>query len=81
MKKKIPYIDLHKLSEDERIEMIGHRVIEHNQTIGFIVEDDKKADRYIRKLEKRFPNKFDMRKVEVPEGFCTVLVQNKTKVN
>lgn len=54
--------DLYNLTEDERIDLIGRSVMEGPKTSGdkpkmvaFVVENNKKADRYIRKLEKKFP--------------------------
>lgn len=49
------YADLHSLDEDKRIDLIGHTVMEHDKTVAFIVEDNKKADRYIEKLKLKFP--------------------------
>lgn len=49
------YQDLFNLKEDERIELIGHYVTEHNKTTAFYVEDDEKADRYVKKLTEKFP--------------------------
>lgn len=53
-----PFVDL-QLEEDERIALIGHRVIEHRETVGFIVDVENgshaKGDRYIEKLKLRFP--------------------------
>ena len=40
------------LPEDKRIDLIGHRVVDHHEQVGFIVEDDEKADRYVAKLVK-----------------------------
>jgi len=58
-----PYIDMYELAEDKRIELIGNTAMckEHDAhrdtpvTVAFIVEDDEKADRYIKKLQARFP--------------------------
>jgi hypothetical protein len=50
-----PFADLHKLPEDERIDLIGHYTMHETKTIGFVVEDDEKADRYIAKLKAKFP--------------------------
>lgn len=54
-----PYADLHDLPEDKRIDMIGHRVVDHHEVVGFFVdrngEDRSKGDRYIAKLKKKFP--------------------------
>lgn len=50
------YADLHELSEDERIELIGHSVVDHGRTVGVIVEtDDAKVKRYIEKIERLYP--------------------------
>ena len=55
-------LDTHRLNENQRIDMIGRSVMDAPQGSadkppmnGFIVEDNAKADRYIRKLEARFP--------------------------
>lgn len=54
------YSDLFKLPEDERIDLIGHYVIEHNARVAFLTDsgpgDEGKADRYISKLKKKFPS-------------------------
>jgi hypothetical protein len=47
------YADLFNLTEDDRIAIIGQQV-EQGLTVGFVVEDDDKADRYIEKLMNRF---------------------------
>ena len=53
------FVDLggpHGLPEDKRIDLIGHRVVDHKEQVGFVVEDDAKADRYISKLKAKFPS-------------------------
>lgn len=51
-----PFLDIADLSEDKRIDMIGHRAIDHHDTVAFIVEaDGVKGDRYISKLKEKFP--------------------------
>ncbi len=52
--KRLHYKDLSDESEDERIRQIGDKVMNEKLTVGFIVEDDLKAERYIKKLKKRF---------------------------
>jgi hypothetical protein len=54
--------DLHRLSENDRIKLIGESVMnapagsgDKPPMNGFIVETEEKADRYIAKLLKRFP--------------------------
>ena len=51
------YSDLSDLSEDERIKQIGSSVMDVGEykTVGFVVEDHDKADRYIGKLKDSFP--------------------------
>lgn len=43
------YADLADLPEDERVAIIGQQAA-HGKRVAFIVEDEEKADRYIRKL-------------------------------
>lgn len=49
VKKQAIYADLADLSEDERVAVMG-REAESGKTIAFVVENEEKADRYIRKL-------------------------------
>lgn len=49
------YADLASLPEDKRIEIMVTMVKSDHKTIAFIVEDKKKADRYIGKIMRRFP--------------------------
>lgn len=48
------FVDLGDLSEDARIDILGHRSQDHGETNVFVVEDDEKADRYIAKLTSRY---------------------------
>lgn len=48
-----PYVDLFELPEDYRIETIG-TAAQDGVLVAFVVEDDEKADRYIRLLHERF---------------------------
>lgn len=51
-----PFVDLHSLEEDKRIEMIGHQVMVHKKDVAFMTDaDEGKAARYIAKLKARFP--------------------------
>jgi len=48
------------IDEDKRIELIGHYAMEHKKTVGFLVDAEgvdgyEKADRYIRKLQEKWP--------------------------
>lgn len=49
------YADLADLDEDTRIKVIAQTAIRTKKTIGIIVEDDAKADRYIEKLTAWYP--------------------------
>ena len=49
------FADIADLSEDDRITAIGNRAMT-GEVVGFITDDEPgKAERYIRKLAKRFP--------------------------
>lgn len=55
----IPFTDLYMLDEDKRIEIIGQSTVDNKMSenhICFIVDDDQKADRYIKKLQAKFPS-------------------------
>ena len=71
--KRVPYLDLANLEEDKRIDMIGHRAIDHKEVVGFFVDDEQKAERYIRKLQEKFPGITVLDKQESVAG--TVLVR------
>ena len=50
--------DIGDLPEDERIRHIGEMAVNARQTVGFVVDEEPgsaKLNRYIRKLESRFP--------------------------
>ena len=56
------YADIADFDEDSRIDMIGHQAMDHQRTVGFFVDAQEagkpkgsKADRYIRKLQDKFP--------------------------
>jgi hypothetical protein len=50
------YKDLGDHEEDERIREIGEKTMSEKLTVGFVTDDEEgKADRYIRKLQERFP--------------------------
>ncbi len=56
------YADLADLPEDERIEIIA-RTAAAGEIVGFVVDDDPKAERYIRKLRR-----FDVRVIDKKAG-------------
>lgn len=45
--------DLGDREEDERIDIIAHTITAHRMIVGFVVENDAKADRYVRKLQEK----------------------------
>lgn len=50
------FVDIADNDEDRRIEIIGHQVMAHKRMVSFITDDEEgKAERYIKKLESRFP--------------------------
>lgn len=59
------YSDLAHLPEDDQIGVIG-RTAEQGERVGFFVENDAKADRYIAKLTKRFKVQLLQRINDVP---------------
>jgi hypothetical protein len=63
------FADLADLPEDDRIRVIGETA-ERGERVGFFVDDDAKADRYIKKLLKWYP------RVEVVERKRDLLVNN-----
>lgn len=48
------YTDLADRPEDDRIAIIGSAVVDGRLTVAFVVDDDAKADRYVRKLTARY---------------------------
>lgn len=62
------FADLADLPEDERIRIIG-QTAETGERVGFFVDDDVKADRYIEKLTRKF-------RVQVVERKRNLLVNN-----
>jgi hypothetical protein len=51
-----PYVDIASLDEDKRIDLIGHRAMDHKEVVAFVTDADPgKANRYIRKLQAKFP--------------------------
>lgn len=47
--------DVADLPEDERIDIIGRTASRTSGLVGFIVDDEAKADRYIAKLLAAYP--------------------------
>lgn len=74
-----PFMDVASFPEDKRIELIGHRVVDHRETVGFMVDVEDgshaKGDRYIEKLRKKFPAITVMYRGDGPvEGVETIKV-------
>lgn len=65
------YLDLHKISEDERIQIIGKTAMASDKPLQFLVDADStpegkgKAARYISKLAQHFP---DLKVIEIAAG-------------
>jgi hypothetical protein len=50
------YVDVADQDEDRRIEIIGNTAMKERKTVAFVTDDEAdKADRYVRKLQARFP--------------------------
>lgn len=53
------FYDFYNLEEDKRIDLIGHRVLDHQEIVALLLEDDTldegKITRYLQKLQKKFP--------------------------
>lgn len=64
-------VDLHSLSEDERIQIIGKTAMASEKPVAFMVDADTlpdgkgKAARYISKLAQHFPN---LRVIKISDG-------------
>lgn len=53
---KPAFADIADVDEDKRIDIIGRTVMESQRTVAFVTDSDPgKADRYIKKLQERFP--------------------------
>jgi hypothetical protein len=57
------FADIADFAEDTRIDMIGNATMSGKQSssekplvIGFVVENHAKADRYVKKLQEKFPS-------------------------
>lgn len=51
-----PYKDIAYKSEDDRIREIGEKTMREKKVVGFITDNEVgKAERYIAKLQERFP--------------------------
>jgi hypothetical protein len=68
------YRDAADLPEDVRIDLIGKHA-SSGKRVAFVVEDDEKADRYMRKLKEKFPNLKEIERGNGPvEGVIYVKV-------
>lgn len=76
MKQRTLMLDMHKLSEDERIEVIGSRVMDLGEAV-FMVDADEidpgKADRYMRKLIEKFPRIYEVSRESGPVHNVTTI--------
>ena len=52
----VPFKDIADHDEDERIRQIGEKAMREKLVVGFITDKEEgKPERYIRKLQERFP--------------------------
>lgn len=52
----IPFKDIADEPEDERVRQIGEKTMREKLVVGFVTDaEEGKAERYIAKLQKRFP--------------------------
>lgn len=70
------FADLYELPEDDRIRVIGHTA-EQGQRVGFVVEDDTKADRYVEKLTTQFHIEVVKRGAGPVENTILIIVERK----
>lgn len=66
------YADIADLPEDDRLTIIGTAAA-GGRLIGFVVDDDAKADRYIAKLTQRFKVRI-IQRAAGPHGMILVQV-------
>ena len=89
--KKVPYIDLHVIEEDKRIEIIGNTAYSKKPggqypSIAFVVDLEgsdgfAKAERYLNKLLSKFPElEVQMKEKGPTPGAVSVKVQRKNKI-
>lgn len=70
------YADVANLPEDDRIKVIAEQVTSvPGSIVGFIVEDHKKAERYLRKLAHHRPGIMQVERLEHNAGLNAVLVR------
>lgn len=72
-------LDMHRMSEHERIDTIGNRcLLNIGREVKFAVDDDTnepgKADRYVGKLKARFPSIVEVRRGPFTDGATLVVV-------
>lgn len=72
------FSDLHLMTEDDRIQIIGNAAREAENAIAFIVEDNAKADRYLAKLAEHFPDLEEERRFAFGPGICVKIQRKKT---
>jgi hypothetical protein len=65
------YIDAFNLTEDQRCRLIAERVTA-GEVVGFMVETDAKADRYMRRIKKIEPRATETFRGPAVEGVILV---------
>lgn len=71
-------VDLHALSEDDRIRMVGEHASAGNK-VAFVVDNDEAADRYTQKIMQRYPVIITMRAKDAM-GFVWLRAERTTPV-
>lgn len=70
------YADIADLPEDDRITILG-TMAEQGQIVGFFVDTEVMADRYLRKLTKRFRVELVDRSADVVKNTVFVKIRRK----
>lgn len=81
--KKMPlFVDFHRLTEDDRILVMGKMVMEQKKVACFLVDDEPgKPQRYINKLLKHFPTINIIGQWEGPTPGCVTVKIGPPGVN
>lgn len=76
---RIPYQDLHHVGENQRIRTIIQKVKDTKGQIGVLIDDeDKKVERYKRKLLEGYPELVIEGPVPFAEGSVLLTVRHPT---
>ena len=70
------FMDLADLPEDDRIQLIGQRA-RTGERVLFFVDDEDKADRYLKKLQEQFPDIVCVARFKGPSDTVGVTVSKR----